>query len=266
MKPEFTYSIVMATHNAARFLPRAVHSLTSQSYEHWECLVQDAASDDQSQNIVRAANDPRFHLASEPDAGVYDAWNKALARASGEWFLFLGADDALATPHVLAQAARLLQAMPPQVVFVQAGLQVGKNGQVRETLQRSRQDIFRFFVSGMPLLTPAVFFRKTLFEQPDGTRSTTVFDPAYRIAGDFAFVAQQLSAQNVAVLPFVATYMELGGLSSAVKSRPLLDAERMRVLESVVLPRASEVIQACVDTYGDTGFESIPHKLFPHSR
>ncbi len=76
---------------------------------------------------------------------------------------------------------------------------------------------------------------------------------AYRIAGDFAFVARRLTPDNLALLPFVASYMELGGLSSSLRFRPLLQAERKRALAECVLPRAAEVVRACIETLEDTG-------------
>lgn len=105
----------------------------------------------------------------------------------------------------------------------------------------------RLHAPAPPLLTPACFFRKTLFAEPGGR-----FDATYRIAGDFAFVAERLRPDNLALLPFVTAYMEAGGLSSTVRTRPLLDAERKRTLARAVLPRAADIVRACIETYDDT--------------
>lgn len=259
MKPNIRYSIIMAVHNGAQWLDRALESLRVQSWADWELLVQDAVSSDGTSDIVarHAAEwgQGRIKLVSEADSGVYQAWNRALARASGDWIMFLGADDALVDAHVLARAARELWALPEPILFAQAGLLLGKNGETRETLARSKAEIFRFFISGMPLLTPAVFFRAVLFA-PDSMGGQ--FDESYRIAGDFAFVARHLRAENLALLPFITTYMETGGLSSGVRSRSLLDAERIRVLQEEILPRSRDIVQACIDTYGET------HSPFKH--
>lgn len=63
---------------------------------------------------------------------------------------------------------------------------------------------------------------------------------------------ERLAPANFAVLPFVASYMELGGLSSSLRTRPLLQAERRRVLAECVLPRAAEIVQACIETLDET--------------
>lgn len=247
MRPDCRFAVVMAVRNGAATLPRALDSLFSQTHGDWECLVQDALSDDGTADIFAAHPDERLKVAREADGGVYDAWNRALDRLSPEsrWIMFLGADDALAGPHVLARAARALAELPETVNFAQAGLELGRNGQVRERVSRSRAEVFRQFICGMPLLTPAVFFRKQVFEQAR-------FDAGYRIAGDFAFVAERLAPDNLALLPFVASYMELGGLSSALRSRPLLQAERKRALAECVLPRAAQIVRACIETLEDT--------------
>lgn len=247
MKPSFLFSIIMAVRDGAEFLPRALDALTAQTYAQWELVVQDAESGDATRELLAARNDARIKVVSQADSGVYQAWNRALERISGEWVMFLGADDVLAAPHVLAQAARALAQLPEAALFAQGGLQLGKRGEVRDTIARSKAEIFRFFINGMPLLTPAVFFRRRLFTGLGGR-----FDESYEIAGDFAFVAERLSPDNLALLPFVVTYMESGGLSSSLRTRPILEAERKRVLEQAVLPRAAEIVQACIDTYSDT--------------
>lgn len=248
MKPECRFSIIMAVRNGAATLRRALDSLFAQTHSDWECLVQDALSEDATAEILAMYPDQRLKIVREADGGVYDAWNRALDRLTpgSRWVMFLGADDALAGPHVLARAARILADLPERVTFAQAGLELGRNGQVRECVARSRAEIFRQFICGMPLLTPAVFFRASLFKEAR-------FDVTYRIAGDFAFVAERLTPDNLALLPFVASYMELGGLSSSLRFRPLLQAERKRALAECVLPRAAELVRACIETLEDTG-------------
>lgn len=246
MKPNTRFSIIVAVRDGARWLERLLDSLEGQTHREWEALVQDGGSTDGTLDILARRGDERIKTVSGPDGGVYDAWNKALDRAGGGWMQFLGADDALPDKYVLARAARALAELPEGVMFAQGGLLLGRGGELRETLARSRAEVFRFFVSGMPLLTPACFFRKTLF---DAAR----FDASYRIAGDFAFVAERLTLDNLALLPFPIAYMEAGGLSSAVRTRPLLEAERRRALTENVLPRAADIVQACIETLGDTG-------------
>lgn len=90
-------SIIIATYNAASTLGKALHSVQTQHFQDWECLVVDGASTDDTLCIVAEyeARDSRFRHISEPDRGTYDAFNKGWRMAKGEWIYYLGADDEL---------------------------------------------------------------------------------------------------------------------------------------------------------------------------
>ncbi|MDR2695871.1 MAG: glycosyltransferase [Deltaproteobacteria bacterium] len=240
------FSIIMATHNAEKHVRGALVSVLGQSFSRYELLIQDKLSTDQTLACIEAHASDTIHLASAPDSGVYDAWNRALERARGEWLLFLGADDRLFSPHVLARSARHLRGCGPGILFAQGALALGRHGKNLECLNRSKCEIFRHFISGMPLLVPAAFFRRRLF----AARS---FDASYAVAGDFAFTAQVLAPENLALLPFVVAYMEAGGLSSSPRHRLRLMEERRRILEEIVKPRAGELVDFCIRTMEDQG-------------
>lgn len=90
-------SIIIATFNAAKTLSKALDSVLNQTYQNWECIIIDGASKDNTVNIVKeyVQKDPRFRYISEPDKGIYDAFNKGWKMAHGEWIYYLGADDTL---------------------------------------------------------------------------------------------------------------------------------------------------------------------------
>ena len=87
------FSIVIATYNAELFLLRCLRSVFEQTYEHVEIIVIDGGSNDNTVPILQANADKIRAWISEPDSGIYEAWNKALVRWRGDWILFLGADD-----------------------------------------------------------------------------------------------------------------------------------------------------------------------------
>lgn len=92
-KPLIT--IVIATYNSGKTLRRALQSVKNQTFQDWECLVVDGASKDDTIDIVKdfVAIDERFRYISEPDKGIYDAFNKGWKNACGEWIYYLGSDD-----------------------------------------------------------------------------------------------------------------------------------------------------------------------------
>ena len=90
-------SIIIATFNSVKTLRTALDSVCNQSYKDWECIVVDGASKDGTVAIIKeyAVKDPRVRYISEPDKGIYDAFNKGCRMAKGEWVHYLGDDDEL---------------------------------------------------------------------------------------------------------------------------------------------------------------------------
>ena len=91
----FMISIVIATYNSELTLGRAMQSVLNLTYQDWECIVVDGASKDGTLDIVKefVDRDARFRYISEPDHGIYDAFNKGWKMATGEWVMYLGSDD-----------------------------------------------------------------------------------------------------------------------------------------------------------------------------
>jgi len=100
------FSIIMPVFNGAGGLEKTIASVLAQPEPLFEFHVQDGGSTDGTVRLLEQAG-PQVKWASEPDSGVYDAMNKGLAAASGEFLYFLGAGDTL-RPGVLEQVAAAL--------------------------------------------------------------------------------------------------------------------------------------------------------------
>ncbi|WP_207424482.1 glycosyltransferase family 2 protein [Desertivirga brevis] len=88
-------SIIIVTRNAASTLQSCLNSIYSQRYSNVEIIIQDGASTDQTVDILKSNSHRLFCWKSEPDRGIYDAMNKAIDEVTGNWVIFLGADDEL---------------------------------------------------------------------------------------------------------------------------------------------------------------------------
>lgn len=90
-------SIIIATYNSGKTIQKALESVHSQRFIDWECIVIDGLSKDDTLAIVEEyeLKDTRFRHISEPDRGIYDAFNKGWKLAKGEWIHYLGSDDRL---------------------------------------------------------------------------------------------------------------------------------------------------------------------------
>ncbi len=88
-------SIIIVTYNADKFIENCLQSIAAQSFQNFELLIFDGKSTDNTINILKKYDHIISYWQSEPDNGIYDAMNKALIYAKGNWLYFLGADDVL---------------------------------------------------------------------------------------------------------------------------------------------------------------------------
>jgi glycosyltransferase involved in cell wall biosynthesis len=86
-------SIIIPTFNSSKVIARALDSIVAQTFTDWEVLIMDGVSTDDTLKIAQFYNDSRIRIYSEPDKGIYDAMNKGIKKARGEWLYFLGSDD-----------------------------------------------------------------------------------------------------------------------------------------------------------------------------
>lgn len=86
-------SVIVATYNSGKTLARCLDSIVSQLGDIGELLVIDGGSTDNTMDIVRSYGCDVSFSISEKDRGVYDAWNKGVKKARGQWITFIGSDD-----------------------------------------------------------------------------------------------------------------------------------------------------------------------------
>lgn len=105
-------SVITVTFNAAKTIPSMLTSLRSQTWQDFEYVVIDGGSTDGSLAILDENSDLVDVRVSEKDQGIYDAMNKGVSLAQGEYLFFLNADDCFADERVLADVVTTLLAAP----------------------------------------------------------------------------------------------------------------------------------------------------------
>lgn len=98
-------SVITATRNNQETISRLAASLQKQVFQDFEWIVQDSCSQDETVELARSIF-PNAKVVSESDTSVYDAWNKATKRSTGDFIIFLGADDFLLSEYALENASR----------------------------------------------------------------------------------------------------------------------------------------------------------------
>jgi len=112
-------SIIIPLYNKANFIADAIQSVLNQSYQHFEVIVVDDGSIDDSASRVRAIDDPRIKLIQQPNRGVSCARNQGIDLAKGDLVCFLDADDwylPMYLETVVAMAMRY-----PEIIFFASG-------------------------------------------------------------------------------------------------------------------------------------------------
>jgi glycosyltransferase involved in cell wall biosynthesis len=216
------FSVVIATYNVEKTLESCLNSLRGQTFRDFEILVADGVSTDRTREILRSRTSEISVLVSEKDRGIYDAWNKVIPRARGQWLIFLGADDELFDEKVFERVAAALLNVSEKIVYGKVAI-VLPNGETLNTEGKEWEKISKKFLQEMTIPHQGVFHRRDLFE----TRG--LFDPSFKVCGDYEFLLRELKENSAKFLPDITvSKMGFGGTSSTLKNVPTIISELSR--------------------------------------
>ncbi|MBI2516118.1 MAG: glycosyltransferase [Opitutae bacterium] len=194
-------SVVLVCRNPGARVREALESVWAQPETDCEVVVIDGASTDGTREWLEVQRTRLGALISEPDRGVYDAMNKGIVAARGEWIIFLGADDRLASGDVLVCATKFLKGTDAGVVVGDARFDDGRIYR----LAPASDVVRRNFVHHQ-----AAFYRRHLLAGPGR------FDAALRLQADYD-VNLRLHRAGVRFAPLNLLIADCtsGGLSDA---------------------------------------------------
>ena len=215
-------SIIMATYNCANLVKAAIDSIINQSFENWELIIQDNLSVDEIENYIKGYSDERIKFNSEPDDGIYSAWNKALRRCNGGWVMFLGADDRLSGPTVLEGLLIAGEKTGGNVDLVSGRVQFYNNkGELGA--KYGEPWLWRRLKNYHTIAHPGAIFKKDLWCK------FGYFSEAYKIAGDYEFSLRIGNEVSPAYIPQVLVHMGSEGKSSKNKAMSLFEASLIQI-------------------------------------
>ena len=117
------FSIITVTYNAASTIRPTLESVGAQTCTLYEHIIVDGQSADSTLDIIASIPNPRRRLTSRPDDGIYDAMNRAIADAKGDYLIFLNAGDRFHSPDTLRRYADAIMANDyPGIVYGQTEL------------------------------------------------------------------------------------------------------------------------------------------------
>jgi glycosyltransferase involved in cell wall biosynthesis len=196
-------SIIIPVFNASETIDACLNSAIQQTWENHEIIVIDGGSDEVTIQKIKKHSEGIVYFLSEKDRGVYDAINKGLAQAKGDWIFILGSDDQFASPSVLEEVFSI-PIKSEKIVF----------GNVQQT------DINHTLVRSLhkSKFNRSIFWRNTLHQQSVFYHNSLFysfrFDIAYRVLADYDF---HLLLYNQGIpfrsIPLTIAICSAGGLS-----------------------------------------------------
>lgn len=218
-------SIITATFNSERYLEDTIRSVIGQSYPGVEYIIVDGGSTDHTLDIVTKYRNQISKIISEPDKGIYDAFNKGLKIASGDVIYFLNSDDYLYDKDVIADVAALF-AENPDYRFIYGNVLV-----LDEKV--NYQYICGKHFTCEDLKTGDMPPHQGFFVNRELIAKVGLFNTRYQISGDFDFIIRCFKAAGARANYFnrtIAVFGE-GGVSTDTEKRQLMNVERQQIVK-----------------------------------
>lgn len=216
-------SIITINYNNKLGLLHTMTSVIGQSRKEFEWIVIDGGSTDGSRELIEQNARHIAYWCSEKDGGIYNAMNKGIRKASGDYCLFLNSGDCLADSNIVDQVFN--HELDKDIVF----------GYMLDSFaKKSLMDLKTDNLSLVDLLQkslphPASFIKRELFAK------IGMYDETYKIVSDWKFFLQAIVIENVSLkyIPLAISIFDTSGISSQIKR----SKEYQMVLEDLFPPR-----------------------------
>lgn len=200
-------SIITIVKNGMPFVSETIQSVINQDYEFIEYIVIDSVSTDGTVEYVLSCKDKVTKFISEKDAGIADAFNKGLSLASGDYIMFLNADDQLNKPDVVTSMVNAIFSNNcPMLIYGDY-----------ETIDRESGDFLSFgyvefseskLIYGQVIPHPCLLTKKAYFD----TYGT--FDTDFKIAMDYEWLLRGVRKYKPVHISLIVTKIRNGGVST----------------------------------------------------
>lgn len=181
-------TIITVSYNCVDTIEKTILSIINQTYSNIEYIIIDGASTDGTVDIIKKYQDRITYWVSEPDNGIYDAWNKGLYNSSGEWISFLGADDILMDNCIEKYALEILK-NDKTINYISSKISKVKKDLSPIDIRGKKwdSDMKRYcYIAYVGSL-----HHKSLFQQKGN------FDTSFKITGDYDFLLRCYDIGNV---------------------------------------------------------------------
>jgi glycosyltransferase involved in cell wall biosynthesis len=204
-------SVVTATFNSEPGLRRTIENMRKLQYTNFEYIVIDGNSKDQTKALLAKSGDIVTKWVSEPDNGIYDAWNKGVRLATGEWISFLGAGDYY-LPNALNNYFKHLSTQTEAIEFCSSKIQmINWHEQVKQVVGTPWD--WPTLKKCMKVAQPGSLHHRSLFER------IGLFDTNLRIVGDYEFLLRAGPQLKSSFIDAITANMAIGGVGSSTEAQ-----------------------------------------------
>ena len=201
-------SIITVCYNSAETIEETIKSVQAQTYENIEYIIVDGNSKDKTLELVQQYPDVVTKWVSEPDKGLYDAMNKGIAMATGDYIGILNSDDTFFEPETIQKVVDFL--VENKVEACTGDIVQHKNGRIIRRYSSKKWSPAKLKIGFMPP-HPSIFFKKELF----GSFGAYVL--GYKIASDYELIIRYFLKHKISwkYSGITITSMAIGGASSS---------------------------------------------------
>lgn len=213
-------SVITIVFNNVRDIERTVKSVITQSYPNIEYIVVDGASTDGTLGVLNRYSAHITRLLTEPDKGIYDAMNKGLVLASGDYVLFMNSGDEIYAPDTVE---RIFGTAENADIYYGETEMINDDGESLGQRRHKAPEVFTWkdFKYGMSISHQAIYIKRSLVE---------LYDTRYSLSADIDWIlkAARKAKSIINVQGYVAKYL-VGGMSKKKHRQSLI--ERFQIMK-----------------------------------
>lgn len=218
------FSIITVCKNSENSIENTLLSVINQTYKNYEHIIVDGVSTDNTISIIEKYRDNISKVISEPDDGLYDAMNKGINLASGDYLFFLNSDDQYFNNEILEKVAEQIQNSDYDLIYGDIAVSDNETGKV--SIQKHNKFNKIYLMKNTPC-QPGTFYKKEVFSKYGN------FDINFKIVSDHEWFLRVLlnNRLNIKYLEFPITVFNTGGLSTNISREEKLIYERYLMLD-----------------------------------
>jgi glycosyltransferase involved in cell wall biosynthesis len=215
-------SVITVNLNNCAGLDSTIASVVSQTYSHFEYIIIDGGSTDGSLEVINNNAQDITTWVSECDTGIYNAMNKGIKMANGEYLLFLNSGDTFINQHILNDISPLLD----DTDLIYGDIQYIDESKKWVQTFNDKLDFEYFMHYYLP--HPATFIRKELFE------IVGFYNESNKLVSDWEFTLLAVNKFNCSYkhIPFTISIFKVDGISSKNESAEVIKKEREDALKN----------------------------------